>query len=144
MQVNKTKLRKNSSLCRVFLHDLHWKKHTIWRGLFQFSNFFVQVTFNFKQCLIAFILFVFEYPMTSRDVYDDWKILFRPYSNKKIQLCYYLKCSLFTFYLVFLLLTQSFHLRVGCCMCIPVNFFYKGTFRSATVIDPIFIIFLII
>lgn len=53
-----------------------------------------------------------------------------------------LNCSLFTFHLVFLLLTLSFHLR--CYLCIPVNVFYKGIFRSAKAIDPIFIIFLII
>lgn len=46
-----------------------------------------------------------------------------------------LNCSLFTFHLVFLLLTLSFPLR--CYLCIPVNFFYKGIFRSAKAIDPI-------
>ena len=53
-----------------------------------------------------------------------------------------LNCSLFTFHLVFLLLTLSFHLR--CYLCIPVNVFYKEIFRSAKAIDPIFIIFFII
>lgn len=51
-----------------------------------------------------------------------------------------LNCSFFTFHLVFLLLTLSFHLR--CYLCIPVNVFYKGIFRSAKAIDPIFYNFL--